>query len=170
MGFEQTDEAWQRQVDEHLPVIYRFLFGLCRNQAEAEDLAQQTFLRARRGGAFAGSERAWLFRIAYREYLNWRRRAVRLVSMPFSVPSVEQGFQLAEAGVDLHRALGKLTPEMRAAFLLIEVDGLTLMEAAEAMGVPEGTVKSRLFRAKESLRKLLDPTKEHEREQRILAR
>jgi RNA polymerase sigma-70 factor (ECF subfamily) len=167
---ERTESEWARQVDEHLPAVYRFLFGLCRNQAEAEDLAQQAFWRARRGGAYEGSERAWLLRIAYREFLNWRRRAWRVVALPFHMARTEAGFEMAEAGIDLHRALGKLSTEMRAAFLLVEVDDMTIAEAAKALGVPDGTIKSRVHRARQRLRELLEPAQDNENEQRVWER
>ena len=155
-------EAVRALVRTHYPGVLRFLTTLCDNAADAEDLAQESFVRALRGlrGFRAESGlRTWLHRIAYREFVRSRRRHHSTLELPEAVPSplFEPGSLLA---LDLERALRCLAPDSRAAFVLCEVQGLTMREAAEVMGVPPGTAKSRLHTARTRLQLLLEPQEE----------
>lgn len=133
----------------------------------AEDATQEAFfaayrsIRSYRGGAFRG----WLLRIASNQcydQLRLRQRQPKqslpdelLISDPAPLP--EQLALSAEAVVVLEKAIAQLSPEHRLCVLLIDVQGLDYQEAAAALNVNLGTVKSRLSRARAQLRELVPP-------------
>jgi RNA polymerase sigma-70 factor (ECF subfamily) len=150
--------AGERVVTEQYPRIYRLLRHLTGAVEVAEDLTQQTFLKAWqalasfRGEASLGT---WLHRIAYHEYTHWLR--ARREHAPLEEAGDLPDRQ-AERGLEallLQDALDRLSPEHREAFLLYHVQGLSVPEVAAVMEVPPGTVKSRLFHARQRLRELL---------------
>ncbi|MFC3714674.1 sigma-70 family RNA polymerase sigma factor [Luteimonas soli] len=143
-----------------LPSLRRFALWLSRDAAEADDLVQASLERAlsrwstRRGD---GSLKAWLFAILHRQFLDQRRRAGRwrnvlamLGGDPGAVPSAEETF-VARSSLE---AFGALAVDHRAVLLLVVVEGLPYQDAAQALGVPVGTVMSRLSRARAAYRKL----------------
>ncbi|MGV3619010.1 MAG: RNA polymerase sigma factor [Fimbriimonas sp.] len=151
--------AANRLVEEHYPRVLRFLRHLTGSAADAEDLAQQTFIRAREAlprFRFESSLSTWLHRIAYHEFthlLRDRREA------PMPLP--ERTFEISgrsEDAVVLAAAIADLPEDLRAAFVLREVQALSVREAAAILGVPEGTVKSRNHAARERLREALAGT------------
>lgn len=161
-----ADPEFQRQVLEHLNALYNFAVYLTRNGSEAEDLVQETYLRA-----FRFSHRfqpgthlkAWMFEILRNTFLTFYRQRGRepvisedLLSgsgpVMHETPDPGRG---SETRVDLGRVLAELPEEFRTALLLAEVEGFLVKDVAAIMGCPVGTVKSRLFRAKERLRGLL---------------
>lgn len=148
-------EAVTWMVRNHHAALYRFLYQLTRCREDAEDLAIQTLMRARDGAArYDGraSLKTWLHRIAYHEFTRWRRRRRWHLGLGHAPPAEDPAFeQLLEA----HRlldALMTLPDGMRAAFLLHEVQELAVPEVGAVLGIPAGTVKSRLFHARERLR------------------
>jgi RNA polymerase sigma-70 factor (ECF subfamily) len=157
-------------------LVHRYespLHGLIRNLIpdahEAEDVAQEAFLAAYRRLASYDPERAafstWLLTIARNKCLNARkrRRPAPLAGLPESAGASPPDRDLAEAEWFrlLDRALEALPFEQKTVFVLAEVQGLSLEEVGRVEGVPIGTVKSRLSRAKEKLRSLLGRTAEH---------
>ena len=163
-----ASDDFPRQALEHLDALYNFAIYLTRNPPEADDLVQETYLRAFR---FAhrfqtGTHlRAWLFQILRNTFLTFyrlreREPALSEAGVPdgeapmFHYAPAEDG-ESAGAHMDLERALGRLSEEFRTPLLLAEVEGLSLEEVARIMDCPVGTVKSRIFRAKERLRGLL---------------
>jgi RNA polymerase sigma-70 factor (ECF subfamily) len=164
-----ADPEFQRQALEHLNALYNFAVYLTRNGAEAEDLVQETYLRAFRfcHRFEPGTHlRAWMFQILRNTFLTFYRHRERepafldegdpeggKATMFHDAPD-RDGASL-EAEADLSRALAQLPEEFRTILLLAEVEGLPLEEVAQIMGCPVGTVKSRIFRAKERLRGFL---------------
>ncbi len=163
-----VDTDFPRQALEHLDALYNFAMYLTRKPSEAEDLVQETYLRALRfSHRFERGThlRAWLFQILRNTFLTFYR--VRERESPLAedgvpdwdapmfheAPDDDQG--ALEAHTDLERALRRLPEEFRTVLLLAEVEGMPLEEVAHVMGCPVGTVKSRIFRAKERLRALL---------------
>lgn len=152
------EAAGERFVTEHYPAVYRFLLNLTGSKEDAEDLTQQTFLRAWeglpkfRGGA---SLSTWLHSIAYREYTHWlrSRRNELPLDEAIGVPDPHATHELE--GVLFRRALAQLPSEQREVVLLCYVQGLSTREAAKVLDVPVGTVKSRLFFARQRLKELL---------------
>ena len=128
----------------------------------ADDLAQETFLDAwRSAGAWGGtgSYRSWLFGIAWRRFLAARRAAGRQAARDHAAWEMESGAGAAggaEGSIDIARALASLPERERAAALLCYGEGCTHVEAAEAMGVPLGTLKSLAARARTALAATLE--------------
>ncbi len=146
-------DAFEALVRIYQQPIWRFLCHLVRDQALAEDLAQETFLRAFRNlGGFAHQSRfsTWLFQIARNagiDALRRRERRSRLLEVaPEAGPRPSP-----EAGAELNAGLEALSPKLREALLVVEVLGYRYREAALILGVPEGTVKSRVHQARERL-------------------
>jgi RNA polymerase sigma-70 factor (ECF subfamily) len=159
---------FQRDALQHLNALYNFAMYLTRNPPEAEDLVQETYLRAFRfSHRFQPGThlRAWLFQILRNTFLTFyrlreRESAVAEDGVPdWEVPmfhdAPEETGRVLEVHTDLERALHRLPEEFRTVLLLAEVEGLPLEEVARVMRCPVGTVKSRIFRAKERLRGLL---------------
>ena len=143
-----------------LPSLRRFALSLARDATDADDLVQASLERAlsrrstRRGDA---SLKAWLFSILHRQFLDQRRRAARwrnVLAMfgndPVAAPSAEDTF-VARTSLE---AFDALATDHRAVLLLVVVEGLEYRDAARALGVPVGTVMSRLSRARAAYRKL----------------
>lgn len=145
-------------VSEHYPRVYRLLYHLSRNGDVAQDLTQQTFMKAWQAVASFRNHsliRTWLCRIAWHEYLRWKRDAKETASLEFAEDLPDVAKTDALLALDVANALARLSEEHRGAFLLYHVHELSIAEVAEVLGVPQGTVKSRLFTARQSLRELL---------------
>lgn len=163
-------EAINALIRRHQARIFNFALALTANSADADDLAQDTFVRAFRGlRRFRGesSFRNWLYRIAANAARSRQGQRARQAAVwdarveaddlaerhPASAgSSVEQTVMHRQA---LDRALASLPARMRAAVVLRDVEGLEYQEIAAALGVPVGTVMSRLFRARRLLRPML---------------
>jgi RNA polymerase sigma-70 factor, ECF subfamily len=162
------DRAFERYVLPEIEVLLRVANSLTRNHAEAEDLVQDTLLRAYRAiDGFDGRfPRAWLLTILRNTHINRnRRRRPELLRDPdvatdrmVSAASDER----ADAGIDneidaeILRALASLDDPFRRVVELVDIDGLSYAEAAEVLDVPVGTVMSRLHRARSRIRDRLD--------------
>jgi RNA polymerase sigma-70 factor (ECF subfamily) len=159
---------FERLALEHIDALYNFAVYLTRNPPEADDLVQETYLRAFRfADRFTPGThlRAWLFQILRNTFLTFyrvreRESAIADDGVPdWDVPmfhdAPEDSSSVMEAHTDLERALRRLPEEFRTVLLLAEVEGMPLEEVARVMECPVGTVKSRIFRAKERLRALL---------------
>ncbi|MGA9279063.1 sigma-70 family RNA polymerase sigma factor [Ilumatobacter sp.] len=169
MSEATTDDTdFERHVLPEIEVLLRVAHSLTRNHAEAEDLVQDTLVRAYRGiGGFDGRHpRAWLLTILRNTHINRnRRRRPELLRDPdaatdrmLSAASDER----TDAGIDdaidveIIRALESLDEPFRRVVELVDIDGLTYAEAADVLDVPAGTVMSRLHRARSRIRDRLD--------------
>jgi len=163
-----ASDDFPRQALAHLDALYNFAIYLTRNPPEADDLVQETYLRAFRfAHRFqAGTHlRAWLFQILRNTFLTFYRLREREAAIaddgvpdwdvPMFHDAPEDSASAMDAHTDLERALSRLPEEFRTVLLLAEVEGMPLEEVARVMSCPVGTVKSRIFRAKERLRGLL---------------
>ena len=153
---------FQQLIADHYAGLIRFAQSLCRRQGLAEDLVQQTFLQwARKGHTLREADRAktWLYTTLYREWLAIARREQKHEHVEFEPDlhgTVEE--QEEEPRVDsasLQRALDELEDHYRAPLVLFYLRELSYKDIAETLGMPIGTVMSRLSRAKDALRKLL---------------
>jgi RNA polymerase sigma-70 factor (ECF subfamily) len=150
--------------DRHAPWMSVRLLRRCNDRAAVAEVLQDTFVAVWRGaGGFReeGEAAGWLWGIAIRRLVSRLRRDGR--STEVLVEDVVTGAassaeELVLAGVeygDLGRALARLSPEMRAVVQATVLDGLTTREASRLLGIPQGTVKTRLHRAKAHLRREL---------------
>src|SRR5919198_4657384 len=158
-----------------LPGLYSSAFRLTRNAADAEDLVQETFLRAYRGFhqfQEGTNLKAWLYRILMNTFINSYRKKQR-EPRTISDDEVEDWYlysRMADEGLepsaetsvieslpdeDVQEALQSLPEQFRAAVLLADVEGFSYKEIAEITGVPIGTVMSRLHRGRKALEKRL---------------
>ena len=157
-------DFFQQLVDAHHAALYRFAYSLAKNEAAACDLTQQTFyIWAMKGHALrdASKAKAWLFTTLHREFLRTRQRDQRWTSLedlPMSegdvaAEEIEPWRKLDGAGV--LEALAKVDEVFRAPLALFYLESFSYAEIAETLGVPAGTVMSRLSRGKSQLRALM---------------
>ncbi len=157
---------------KHLDALYNLARWLTHDPAEAEDLVQETYLRALRGAHLfqpGTNLRAWLFQILRNTFFTLYKRKGRepevldpavldgLVPMggATGVGGRLAGMRDATAGLDLTAALNRLPEEYRSVVLLADLEDFSMREIAWIMDCPVGTVKSRLFRARAILKGLL---------------
>ena len=165
--------AFRTHVEPELEVLLRVARTLTGNAADAEDLVQETVIRAFRAlERFDGAHpRAWLLTILRHTNMNMHRRqrpglvedwaAVQGAKPAFGavgVPSPEDTVMDQMLDEDLERAVSSLDARFRSVLMLVDVDRLTYAEAADALGVPVGTVMSRLSRARNRVRRQLRNT------------
>jgi RNA polymerase sigma-70 factor (ECF subfamily) len=174
-----ADQAqFAEQAMEHADALYTAALRMTRNPAEAEDLVQETFLKAYRG--FGGYEqgtnlKAWLYRILTNTFINTYRAKKRRPDES-ALDEVEDlylyrrlgGLEAAAAGrsaedelmdhfteSEVKEALESLPEQFRIAVLLADVEGFSYKEIAEILDIPIGTVMSRLHRGRKGLEKRL---------------
>jgi RNA polymerase sigma-70 factor (ECF subfamily) len=158
--------AFAELVRKHQRMIHSLTFRMTGSLADAEDLAQETFINAyRQIGSYRGSSKfsTWLYRIAINACLSWRRRETRRVEMTASwggtndapQPEMEVAAGGDERSGRMHEALLKLPAKQRAAIMLTLYDGLNHAEAAAALSCSEATVSWRVFAARRKLKKWL---------------
>ena len=160
--------AFEELVRTQQHRVYGLALRMLGNASEAEDVAQEAFLRAHRGLAeFWGDARlsTWLYAIVSRLCLNRlagsERRLARhgeetLARLVDANPGPDQALERGELEEALHRAIGELPEERRIVVVLRDVEGLAYEEIAEALELPIGTVRSRLHRARLDLKEKLE--------------
>ncbi|HEY0510787.1 MAG TPA: sigma-70 family RNA polymerase sigma factor [Thermoanaerobaculia bacterium] len=159
--------AFTDLVDRHKDAVVSYLARLTADRDRAEDLGQETFLRLFRSApdyTEQGYLRAYLFRIATNLVRSEERRAARLrLLMPF-LPRPEPAEPAAPSGMlrrELHRevteAVAKLPLRYRVPLVLHEIEGWSYVDIAQEIGCREGTVKSRVHRGRQQLKKRLEP-------------
>ena len=172
MSSEANKQAFETLVRPHFDRLYRLAFRLTGRKAEAEDLFQELLIKAfgKLDDLVAIDEPgSWLSRVMYNLFIDEQRRFARR-----RMHTVEEGYLPGDgleglAGTDdpvrnnqrleklkqLDRALAQLSEEHRVIVLLHDTEGYKLTEIHELMGIPVGTVKSRLHRARARLREIL---------------
>ena len=172
------EAAFVTLIDRYSGAIYALLYRLTENPEEAADLTQDTFFRAVRSiKAFRGESgiKTWLFRIAINESRNrfrwWKRRKRDLtISIDANIGDSETRFSDTLAGTSvspedaalshereyaINVALTEIPEVYREAIILSDVEGMSYVETADALGIGIGTVKSRISRGREELRRRL---------------
>ena len=152
-----------KEILEEVPRLRRYALALTRNGDTGDDLVQECLERAltRQHLWHEGTNlRAWLFTIVHHQHVEHIRQAARRgVTLELSDAEpllMRSGGQEARHALrDFGRALAQLPEQQRTAILLIGVEGMSYERAAEAMGCPVGTVRSRLCRGREALHRLM---------------
>jgi len=167
-------EACKELIRRHHERVHGYLRRLGADPSSAEDLTQETYARAWRSICTlreSASLRSWLLAIARNEFLQWKRAEGPEVTgeLPEGEdpgPGAEGAAARSERDNLLRRAVARLDPALQEVVALHYFQDLSLKEAADVLGVPGGTAKSRLNRALECLRAMLEGGKEtdHERQ------
>jgi RNA polymerase sigma-70 factor, ECF subfamily len=170
IGFNSEDEAhvferefnFARMLEAEIPQLRRYARALTRDVIRADDLVQDGLTRALAKQHLWQPDtdlRAWLFTILHNQYVNDVRRSVREGShvMLEGGPQVTvQSNAIPTLQLrDLEAALGRLQPEQRQVILLVGLEGMRYEEVASVLNVPVGTVRSRLSRGRDELRRLV---------------
>jgi RNA polymerase sigma-70 factor, ECF subfamily len=149
---------FRQRVEAAIPALRRYARALTRDAETADDIVQDTLVRALRSEHLfhGGDVRAWLYTIL----TNLNRNRLRTLSRRPTLTPIKDGDAAItgpDAGSrDIARALDDLAEEQRTALLLVVLEGLTYREVAEVQGVPIGTVMSRLARARMQIKAYLD--------------
>jgi len=177
-GFQAAKEGFQEEALPYLDAVYRFALRLSGSPDQAADLVQETFLRAFRSWdqyTRGTKAKSWLFTICRNLFLRGRERMLRhdqLIernmerddTLPDPVNPVwasvdsadpEGAFFDALVDAEILDAIDALPEEYRAVILLSDLEGLAYQEIADVLGIPVGTVKSRLFRGRRRLQEAL---------------
>lgn len=151
-------------VYAHGRFVLNIAYSVLRNPEDAEDIAQETFFRAFRSGNTAKVKhmRAWLGRIAWHLALNRSRNRSRDLgnirpedlfrTLPSRETSAEEVLLQKERAILLERALSSLPRDLREAFVLLTVEGMTSQNAAEILGIAESSVRDRLSRGRRMIK------------------
>ena len=165
-------EAFQMLVEENSHKMFRLAYRMTGNEADAEDVVQETFLRAyRRLGAYESRAHfsSWLHRIAANYAIDLLRRRKRWQTDPVDAteqtspltgddPGPESRAFASEIGIRVEAALTGLTAKERVAFTMRHFEGLSIKQIAAATDNNVNTTKNHIFRAVRKLRKILGPT------------
>lgn len=178
-GAEQTpdtrtpDERFRDEALPHLPAVTRFALSLARDESDAEDLVQETYLRAFRAWDqfIPGSEcRAWLFTICRNTHFRASRREQKVVACEDAElealgaaavhtaaqsNGLDEMFSRTDVMDAIHSAVDSLPEPFREVVVLVDLEEQSYEDAARILGVPKGTVRSRLFRARRLLQEQL---------------
>ena len=162
-------DAFARLVQAYQKPVYNLCLRMVSNPTDAEDLAQEAFVKAWRGLRFYKHEAAfstWLYRLTSNVCIDFLRRQKKTVSLtveedapdlevPDAAPLPEEQVLNKEKQHAVAAAMAQLEEEYRLALTLRVVDDLTYEQIAEVLGIKLGTVKSRIARARERMRKML---------------
>jgi len=171
----KDDLCFEREALPWLDDVFRFALSMTRNSADADDVVQETFLRAYRSWHTyqLGSDcRKWLFTICRNVFLRAREREGNkveyggsdaeietLVAVRMSTPLIQAGdddlFSRLDVGPAIRHAIARLPAVFRSAVQLVDVEEMSYEEAAVILVVPVGTIRSRLFRGRRLLQEML---------------
>jgi RNA polymerase sigma-70 factor (ECF subfamily) len=150
------DAAFEQLFERFYPMIYAFSYRACLDQAAAQDIAQEAFIKAARsleGFRDGASFKPWIYRIATNTALDWRRARVRQDRLEEALQASAGGSHSDHSAVT--EALEGLPAELRIAVALVFYEGMNHAEAASVLGCAETTVSWRIFRAKRKLKAAL---------------
>ena len=157
-----ADRSFERMYHRHVGDVYRYALAVMRNQADAEDVTQTTFLNAYR--AYQKGERPqaahnWLIAIAHnvcRQRFRQSARRPQEVEFEDDIAGPGEEDDLSPTVEDIRRALGHLAFNQRAALVMRELEGRSYAEIAEILGVSVSAVETLIFRARRALREQLE--------------
>jgi RNA polymerase sigma-70 factor (ECF subfamily) len=160
---EGRDERFEAMVGRQSRFMFQVAFSLLRNRQDAEDAVQEAFLKLYRGEAWLrmDNEKGFLARTVWRVALDYLPRAERTLDVAEMELAASDGAGVSpeQSAVDkderavLRRLIDGLPEELRQPLVLSSVEEMTSREVAEAMGIPEGTVRTRVMRARAELKR-----------------
>ena len=158
------DATFEEVVSTHYESLYRFAFSLAGREEDAKDLTQDCYVQlARKAHQILDRSKVktWLFTTLYRSFLDGRRRDTRHPEVEVGAVEAELPVQLPEAGERLDsatvvEALGHLPESFRMPLILFYLEDHSYLEIADILGVPAGTVMSRISRGRAMLRKAME--------------
>ena len=163
----EADPGFTALVERQSRFVFRVVYAVLLNSSDAEDAVQETFLKLYRNHAWrqAENERAFLARVAWRTAVDlhrWLSRSstepdasLALDQMPSLQPSPEQALTSANENAAVHALINSLAEELRMPLVLSAMEELNSRQIGEILGIPEGTVRTRLQRARQILREKL---------------
>ena len=154
---ERDDARFAELVARQSRFVFRVAYAVLRNPQDAEDVVQDTFFKLHRTGAWRQmeDERAFLARAVWRLAVDRLPRPGRLPPAETAVASHEQGVIASDLHATVHRLMDALPEELRQPLALSAIEELTSREIAELLGIPDGTVRTRLMRARQILKEKL---------------
>ena len=165
---EEKDQPrnFEEEMLPHLDAAYNLARWLMRNEQDAEDVVQESFLRAFRffDSFRGGNARAWLLRIVRNTSYTWLDQGRKMQGTEFddelfgpdtNTVDPEEALLRSDRGRLLRQALEKLAMDYREVLILREIEGMSYKEISDVIGAPVGTVMSRLSRARDGLRRAL---------------
>lgn len=167
-----ADAGFSALVQRQSGFVFKVAYAVLLNSYDAEDAVQETFLKLyrNRGWKQANNERAFLARVAWRTAVDLRRRSspgssgspdsAVLNELPSLKPDPEETLSSANEQAAIHVLIDSLAEDLRVPLVLSSFEALNSREIGEILGIPEGTVRTRLQRAREILRQKLLARKE----------
>ncbi len=165
------DAAWETVVNSYARRIYNLTYRYTSRRDEAEDLTQEIFIRVYQNlksfRSDSGSFQSWIMKVGRNLIIDHYRRTRRFQQAAGTeemeamnlkddkVLNPQRSVEQSEASLFLSEGLQALSPELKEAIILRDLEGMAYQEIAELLGIPEGTVKSRINRARLELAKLL---------------
>lgn len=169
-------EFFQREFMPHIEALKTFAFHLTYNDADADDLVQETYMKAFKfmdKYEKGTNAKAWLFKILKNAYINEYRKKVKspqkvdVDDVGLVKTTENQNERLKadlrddiytnEMGDEITRAMDKLPEDFKTVILLCDIEGFSYEEMSKIIDIPVGTIRSRLFRARNALKELLKP-------------
>ena len=167
---EGTDEfaTLEAVVRERGRLVFKVAYGLLRNSHDAEDVVQEVFLRVHRSGTKDVADMpAWLARIAYRLALDRLRKPRELdiadIEMTSNQPDAEHLAMHRQRVEQVQKLIAALPEELRYPLVLSALQELNSRQIADVLGIPESSVRGRIFRARQMLREKLSALREKQR-------
>ncbi len=138
--------------------IFKYIYGMVQNRAEAEDLLQDTFIKVMKAAnKDIKNWKGYLLTIARNTvYDHWRKRKNKFSLDLFKLKTKEKNIELK---LDIEKGIKKLSPKLKEVIILREINKLEYQEIADVLGIEKGTVKSRLSRARDELKNFLEGSK-----------
>ncbi len=153
------DEGFAALINRQSRFVFRVAYSILRNAHDAEDVVQETFLKLYRSRAWESieNERAFLARVAWRIAVDQRKKVRHApeTGIPTIPAHPEQDIIAADWNATVTRLIDALPEELRQPLALSTVEELNSREIAKVMGIPEGTVRTRLMRARQILKQKL---------------
>ena len=164
-GRRPLDQELQKAIDAHSAAVYRIALAIVRDPALADDVVQETMIKAWRSSPVAPGEalpRAWLLKVARNTAISLLRTRREELRGPETLPDGDAGpgpgrtVESRAALKELWSVLHRLDEDARTLVIMREIDGMSYEEMASALDVPLSSVKTRLFRARRALKDAME--------------